>query len=104
MFTLKLFFRSLSGILFSGILLTLSAAEIQGTPRDSNFNNTSGYDSTRVHAQLLLNVKEKTRTVHFIRDNNDPRVVTFSCSLHNANLATQTKNCKIRCLQAYFVM
>ena len=85
MFTLKLFFRSLSGILFSGILLTLSAAEIQGTPRDSNFNNTSGYDSTRVHAQLLLNVKEKTRTVHFIRDNNDPRVVTKTYLLRHVD-------------------
>ena len=85
MFTLKLFFRSLSGILFSGILLTLSAAEIQGIPRDSNFNNTSGYDSTRVHAQLLLNVKEKTRTVHFIRDNNDPRVVTKTYLLRHVD-------------------
>ena len=36
------------------------AAEIPGVPRDSNFNNTGGYDSTRVEAQLLVAVKEDT--------------------------------------------
>ena len=54
----------------------LSAAEVAGTPRDSNIQNTAGYDGTRVEAQLLVNVQDKTRVVHFIRDNNDPRVVT----------------------------
>lgn len=61
------------------------AAEIPGVPRDSNFNNTGGYDSTRVHAQLLLNVDQKTKVVHFIRDNNDPRVVTKSYLLKNVD-------------------
>ena len=61
--------------LFSCLTLC-QAAEIPGVPRDSNFNNTGGYDSTRVEAQLLVPVKEDTRVVHFIRDNNDPRVVT----------------------------
>jgi len=51
-------------------------AEVAGTPRDSNIQNTAGYDGTRVEAQLLVNVQDKTRVVHFIRDNNDPRVVT----------------------------
>ena len=54
----------------------LSAAEVAGTPRDSNIQNTAGYDGTRVEAQLLVNVQDKTKVVHFIRDNNDPRVVT----------------------------
>ena len=52
------------------------AAEVAGTPRDSNIQNTAGYDGTRVEAQLLVNVQDKTKVVHFIRDNNDPRVVT----------------------------
>ena len=56
--------------------LTLSAAEIAGTPRDSNTGNTGGYAGTRVEAQLLLNVKDHVNAVHFIRDNNDPRVIT----------------------------
>ena len=63
----------------SAILLVnaaLSAAEVAGTPRDSNIQNTAGYDGTRVEAQLLVNVQDKTKVVHFIRDNNDPRVVT----------------------------
>ncbi len=63
--------------LFLAAAATIATAdEVAGVPRDSNFNNTGGYDSTRVHAQLLLSVKENTKTVHFIRDNNDPRVVT----------------------------
>ena len=56
--------------------LLCSAAEIAGTPRDSNYQNTGGYDGTRVEAQLLVPVREDTKIVHFIRDNNDPRVVT----------------------------
>lgn len=66
-------------LLFSflcGISLGLYAAEAAPTPRDSNFGNTGGYDGTRVEAQLLVPVKEDTKVVHFIRDNNDPRVVT----------------------------
>lgn len=59
---------------FTAALCT--AAAIPGVPRDSNFNNTGGYDSTRVEAQLLVSVKEDTDEVHFIRDNADPRVIT----------------------------
>ena len=61
-------------LLLSGA--SASAVEVAGTPRDSNIQNTAGYDGTRVEAQLLVNVQDKTRVVHFIRDNNDPRVVT----------------------------
>ena len=52
------------------------AADIPGVPRDSNFNNTGGYDATRIVARLNVNVDSGTKVVHFIRDNNDPRVVT----------------------------
>ena len=61
----------------------LCGAEVPGVPRDSNFNVTGGYDSTRVHAQLVLEVKDDTQAVHFIRDNNDPRVVTKTYLLKN---------------------
>ena len=61
------------------------AAEIPGVPRDSNFNNTGGYDATRIEAKLLVNVKDDTHTVHFIRDNNDPRVVTKTYVLKNVD-------------------
>ena len=68
----KILIPVLSGI-FS---FALTAAEIAGVPRDSNNGNTGGYAGTRVEAQLLLNVKDNINAVHFIRDNNDPRVIT----------------------------
>ena len=65
--------------------LPLFSAEIPGVPRDSNSNITGGYDSTRVHAQLILRVKDDTQAVHFVRDNNDPRVVTKTYLLKNVD-------------------
>ena len=70
---MKLFYYAAAAILACTVV---SAAEVAGTPRDSNIQNTAGYDGTRVEAQLLVNVQDKTKVVHFIRDNNDPRVVT----------------------------
>ena len=63
----------------------VSAAEIAGTPRDSNNGNTGGYDGTRVEAQLLVNVKDDVNAVHFVRDNNDPRVITKTYILKNVD-------------------
>lgn len=75
-------------ILFAGLCLSvcsLYSVEVPGVPRDSNFNNTAGYDGTRIEAQLLVNVKDDTNTIHFIRDNNDPRVVTKTYILKNTD-------------------
>ncbi len=72
-------------ILFLSAAASVFAAEIPGVPRDSNFNNTGGYDSTRIEARLVVNVKDDTDTVHFIRDNNDPRVVTRTYVLKNCD-------------------
>ena len=71
--------------------LTLAAAaavfsaEIPGVPRDSNFGNTSGYDATRVSAWMNISIDNKTDELHFIRDNNDPRVVTKTYILKNVD-------------------
>ena len=54
----------------------LAAASLPGVPRDSNNNNTGGYDATRVEARIVVPLKENAEAVHFIRDNNDPRVIT----------------------------
>ena len=54
----------------------LAGAIVPGTPRDSNNGNTGGYDGTKVEAQLLVEIDKKTDTIHFVRDNNDPRVVS----------------------------
>ena len=78
----------MKNLLFTGFFLFaagLSAVEVQGVPRDSNFNNTAGYDGTRIEAQLMVNVKDDTNTIHFIRDNNDPRVVTKTYILKNCD-------------------
>ena len=38
-----------------------AAVEVAGTPRDSNIQNTAGYDGTRIEAQLMVNVQDKTQ-------------------------------------------
>ncbi|MBR4716524.1 MAG: hypothetical protein IKP09_00545, partial [Lentisphaeria bacterium] len=63
----------------------LRAADLPGVPRDSNFNNTGGYDATRIVARLNVNVDSDTKVVHFIRDNNDPRVVTKTYLLQHVD-------------------
>ncbi len=64
---------------------TAAAAALPGVPRDSNFGNTDGYDSTRIEARLVVPVKESTKVVHFIRDNNDPRVITKTYHIKNVD-------------------
>lgn len=81
---MKLYMQSLF-LLSSGVGLAAGAAEIAGVPRDSNFGNTGGYDSTRVEARLVVPVKDDTKVIHFIRDNNDPRVVTKTYVLKNVD-------------------
>ncbi|MEA4862781.1 MAG: type II secretion system protein GspD [Victivallaceae bacterium] len=61
------------------------ADDIPGVPRDSNLNNTGGYESTRIQAQLQVKVADDTRIFHFIRDNNDPRVVTKTYLIKNVD-------------------
>ncbi|MBO5722012.1 MAG: hypothetical protein J6S19_02750, partial [Lentisphaeria bacterium] len=76
-------------VLFAvGALLTMQsfyAAVNPGVPRDSNTNNTEGYDGTRVEAQLIVPLKEGAESIHFIRDNNDPRVITKTYILKNVD-------------------
>ena len=70
-------------MLISG--LTAAAADNPGIPRDSNFGNTGWYDPTRIEARLVVPVNDATKTVHFVRDNNDPRVVTKTYVLKNVD-------------------
>ena len=66
---------SVTAITFLSIIY-LNAVVVPGTPRDSNNGNTGGYDGTKVEAQLVVEIDKKTDTIHFVRDNNDPRVVS----------------------------
>ena len=47
-----------------------------GIPRDKNNAPTASYMDSQVQAQLRVDLDRDTDAVHFIRDNNDPRVIT----------------------------
>ena len=80
--------------ILSGIFLLslLAGAETYSAPRDSNFQRTGAYAPTRVEAKLLIPVRSDAQTLHFIRDNNDPRVITKSYLLKHAE-AYEIRDC-----------
>jgi hypothetical protein len=53
--------------------------------RSKNVNPTSPYEKTQVQANILMNLDRDTDQFHFIRDNNDPYVVTKTYVLKNAD-------------------
>ena len=65
--------------------ITLTPNSIPGTPRDRNNNTTGGYAPSNVQAQLKIDVKDGTKEVNVIRDNNDPYVITKPYTLKNAD-------------------
>ena len=69
-----------------GLSFSAAAAVNPGVPRDSNTGNTEGYDGTRVEAQLIVQLKDGAQAVHFIRDNNDPRVITRTYLIKHVDL------------------
>lgn len=77
----------------------LGAAEVPSAPRDSNFQRTGAYAPTRVEAKLLIPVRENAETLHFIRDNNDPRVITRTYELKYAD-AYEIRDCLREMVQA----
>lgn len=74
------------------ILLPLLAAAplsaddvIPGTPRSENVKTSEGYAPSNVQASLNIEVDNNTDEIRFIRDNNDPFVITKAYELKNAN-------------------
>ena len=65
--------------------LTVTPRAIPGTPRVENNQPTGGYAPSHVQAQLKIDVKDGTREVNVIRDNNDPYVITKPYVLQNAD-------------------
>ena len=65
--------------------VTVTPNSIPGTPRDRNNNNTGGYAPSNVQAQLKIDVKDGTKEVNVIRDNNDPYVITKPYTLKSAD-------------------
>jgi len=64
---------------------TFVAAAETYVPRDSNSGNTGWYDATKIEARMNIEVNDATEVIHFIRDNNDPRVVTKTYLLENVD-------------------
>ncbi|MBO4648681.1 MAG: hypothetical protein J5806_11065 [Lentisphaeria bacterium] len=65
--------------------ITLTPNSIPGTPRDRNNQPTGGYAPSNVQAQLKIDVKDGTKEVNVIRDNNDPYVITKPYILKQAD-------------------
>ena len=69
----------------AGETVRLVPEQIPGKPK-ADFNAPSaGYGSSSVQAQLRLEVKDGTKAIHFIRDNNDPYVITRTYELKHAD-------------------
>lgn len=74
-----------ASILMVGETIKLVPEQIPGKPK-ADFNAPSaGYGSSSVQAQLRLEVKDGTKAIHFIRDNNDPYVITRTYELKHAD-------------------
>ncbi len=48
-------------------------------------NDNPAYSQSNVQAQLRLNIRENAEVVHFIRDTNDPKIITKTYVLKNAD-------------------
>jgi len=57
----------------------------QPAPRANNVNPSRPYLDTLIDAQIRLNLENDTDQVHFLRDNNDPYVVTKTYILKHAS-------------------
>lgn len=95
----KIFMRQTitAGIFF--IAAVLGGTEVYSAPRDSNFQRTGAYAPTRVEAKLLIPVRENADTLHFVRDNNDPRVITKTYILKHAD-AYEIRDCLRQMVQS----
>ncbi len=74
--------------LATGILLgttVLSYGQAGGVPRANNTTPTDAYEKSQVQAWLKVDVDKETDTVHFVRDNNDPYVITKTYVLKHAD-------------------
>ena len=84
-------------ILLLGV--SLRGTEHYSAPRDSNYQRTGAYAPTRVEAKLLIPVRENAETLHFVRDNNDPRVITKSYIIKHED-AYEIRDCLWQMVQS----
>ena len=74
-----------ASVLTAAETINLVPEQIPGKPKDDFNAPSAGYGSSSVQAQLRLEVKDGTKAIHFIRDNNDPYVITRTYELNHAD-------------------
>ena len=73
-----------SATLSAGEDIKITPAAIPGKTK-ADFNGpTAGFGSSNVQTHLRIDVKDETKAIHFIRDNNDPFVITKTYELKHA--------------------
>ena len=72
-------------IVFSAAGILAASAVSVSAQQQINNNATEVYDRSNVQAQLRLNIEKETDTVHFVRDNTDPYVITKTYILKHAD-------------------
>ena len=68
---------------FSALLLPAALTALANQQPTSNSN--PAYGNSTVQAQLRLNIRDNTEVVHFIRDTNDPKIITRTYLLKHAD-------------------
>ena len=68
----------------SGTLLAFTAVSIFANQQPTG-NANPAYGNSTVQAQLRLNIKDGAETVHFVRDTNDPKIITKTYVLKHAD-------------------
>ena len=80
-----LFFLFLfSAALFAQEKITVTPEQIPGKAKADSNAPTAAYGSSNVQTHLRIDVKDETKAIHFIRDNNDPFVITKTYELKHA--------------------
>lgn len=74
-----------ASVLTAAETINLVPEQIPGKPKADFSAPSAGYGSSSVQAQLRLEVKDGTKAIHFIRDNNDPYVITRTYELKHAD-------------------
>jgi general secretion pathway protein D len=70
------------GMMFSAVA---GFGQAGGVPRAKNTNPSAPYENSQVKAWIKVDIDKSTDTVHFIRDNNDPYVITKAYRLKHAD-------------------
>lgn len=70
--------------LIAGVLGTLAALPLCANQQPTSNTNPT-YSQSNVQAQLRLNIRENAEVVHFIRDTNDPKIITKTYVLKHAD-------------------